>query len=94
MQASPTPTIDSAGLVTWTNPVTPPLTWAIVFFYDNAVVDQFDWASFTVTGVSTSFDAFAAGNPGGLRLGLAGLDINGNVTSVPVPSVGQLTKNQ
>lgn len=93
MTAAPTPTIDSAGVVSWTNPATPPATWGLTAGFDDATVALVDSTSQTISGASTSYDAYANGWFGGMRVQLVGLDANGNLILAPAWSLGNLTKN-
>lgn len=94
MIASPTITIDAAGVGTWTPPDVLPAFWNVVIYFDDAKVDPIFVAPSTPDPGDSSFDFFGAGFFGGLRVGLVASDANGNVLSRPVPSVGFLTKNQ
>jgi hypothetical protein len=94
MTAAPTPTIDSAGVVSWVNPSVPPGSWELVSGFDDASVNLGTGNSTSVSGATTSFDAYTNAWAGGQRVQLYGLDANNNVILAPAWSLGNLTKNQ
>ena len=92
MQSAPFPVISSAGLVTWTNPATPPTQWEMeIRLYDGST-SVFFTSQITLAGTAMSFDAYGNGWPGGCRVVLIGLDADGNVSFAPTLS-NTLTKD-
>jgi hypothetical protein len=93
MASAPAPGINSAGLVSWFNPPTPPDTWVLEFALPDESFSVNLSNSFSFAGTVTSYDAFSGGIAGGMRAKLYALDSGGNVILSPTYS-GQYTKNQ
>jgi hypothetical protein len=93
MLQAPLPIVGGTGIVTWTNPSSPPASWVL----ENCLNDQSYGATVsemaTVAGTVTSINVKTAGWQGGCLVKLYGLDGAGNVVLAPNYSTG-LTVNQ
>jgi len=94
MPTAPTLTIDGSGVLHWTNPTTPPTNWVVSAIYSDHTWNGLNFATYSLSGSLTSWDAHATGVKGGLTVSLSGRDALGNVIYQPSFLTGALTKNQ
>ena len=87
------PVVSSAGLVTWTNPATPPANWILQGCAPSGITPLALANQVVLAGTDTSFDAYGATWGGGQLVQIAGTDADGNlIYDFSVSS--QLTKDQ
>jgi hypothetical protein len=93
MPSAPVPVINvSSGVVTWTNPATPPASWILEIRYPDKSTSTFFEQGQQLSGSTTSFDLVANGWPGGFFVALTGIDTDDNVVYSTVDSIS-LSKN-
>ena len=93
MTSAPFPTIDATGVVSWTNPASPPAQWVLeTRLYDASSSSTYQYNT-QIAGSNTAFDAYSASWPGGMRVVIFGVDADGNETFAPTVS-NTLTKDQ
>jgi hypothetical protein len=92
MPASPVITVDSAGVLHWTLPASPPPEWVIENCYADGSSPAYNTWSTAVLGTVNSLDAFDLNWSGGYNLRLTGIDEDTNLVFSPTVST-QVTKD-